>query len=216
MKEWTYESWMEPILDDYCGSNMKKLRKICKVFIDKMSIPEMNWDELYSDAQNVLMESLMTYDSSKNCSFNTFLVRNISNSMKEWVRDSMRAKRCNVATDKGKIILDENEDPILIQNVSIDYRFDDGMNVSEKIGDGFDLENSVILGLGFWSEPDWEIYLSMLSDTQKKIVYLISEDKKKDEIMGILHLSSEDFNKNMNIIRAYENTKVLYNRNRRM
>ena len=216
MKEWTYESWMEPILDDYCGSNMKKLRKICKTFIDKMSIPEMNWDELYSDAQNVLMESLMTYDSSKDCSFNTFLVRNISNSIKEWVRNSMRAKRCNVVTDKGKIVLDENEDPILIQNVSLDYRFDDGLDVSEKIGNDFDLENTVILGLGFWSEPDWKKYLSMLSDTQKKIIYLISDDKNKDEIMNLLHLSSEDFSKNMNIIRAYENTKVLYNRNRRM
>lgn len=208
MKEWVFESWMSPIVEDYCGDNMKKLRTICKNFIVKMNIPEMNWDELYSDAQKVLMESLMTYDKSRACSFHTFLVRNIENSLKEWVRDSLRAKRRNVLTDKGKIVLDETNSPIPIQNVSLDYKFDDGLDVSEKIGDNFDLEETVMIGLGFWSDPIWTSYLSTLSDLQKKIVVMISEDKKKNEIMFSLNLNDKEFEENMNSIRSYENTKV--------
>lgn len=113
------------ILEDYIGNDMKKIRKICKKIISKTSIPDAYLEEYYDKAVDVLMESMNTYDEARNCKFSTYFYGNLVRRTGTWLRDRMRFKRCNLETDsKGKIKRDENENPIIIPDMSIYMQVD--------------------------------------------------------------------------------------------
>ena len=58
------------LINDYCDNNMSKLKKIsCDAFF-RYGIPQYEHDELYDDAMDVLMESVITFDLSKGANFN--------------------------------------------------------------------------------------------------------------------------------------------------
>ena len=42
-------------IEYYAGNNMKYLKKLCNPIIAKKNLPEMFHDDLYSDAQKVLL-----------------------------------------------------------------------------------------------------------------------------------------------------------------
>lgn len=70
------------LFDKYCGNNMKEIRKICYPLIQKSNIPMSEHDDIYSDAQKVVMESVKSYDKNKKCSFNTYFIGNMKRSLK--------------------------------------------------------------------------------------------------------------------------------------
>lgn len=88
-------------INEYCDNNMSKLKKISYNAFFRYGIPEHEHDELYDDAMNVLMESVVTFDSSQGANFNTYLTNNIKKSVIDWYRDNyQRGKRRNLLTDK--------------------------------------------------------------------------------------------------------------------
>lgn len=93
-------------INEYCDNNMSKLKKISYNAFFRYGIPEHEHDELYDDAMNVLMESVVTFDSSQGANFNTYLTNNIKKSVIDWYRDNyQRGKRRNLLTDKnGRIV----------------------------------------------------------------------------------------------------------------
>ena len=88
------------ILEDYIGNDMKKIRKICKKIISKTNVPDGYLEEYYDKAVDVLMESMNTYDESRNCKFSTYFYGNLVRRTGTWIRDRMRFKRCNLETDR--------------------------------------------------------------------------------------------------------------------
>ena len=98
-------------INEYCVNDMSKLKKISYNAFFRYGIPAHEHDELYDDAMNVLMESVINFDSSQGASFKTYLINNIKKSVIDWYRDNyQRCKRKNLLTDKnGKIVkVDKN------------------------------------------------------------------------------------------------------------
>ena len=131
------------IINEYCENDMKKLKQICYAVWGKKGLPTCYNDDLYDDAMNVLSESVITFNPDGKASFKTYLTNNIRMSYGQWYRDNfLRAKRNNLELDeKGNIKKDENENPIIIHNISFDAPADDGIDIKEKVSSDFNIEN---------------------------------------------------------------------------
>ena len=71
-------------INEYCVNDMSKLKKISYNAFFRYGIPAHEHDELYDDAMNVLMESVINFDSSQGASFKTYLISNIKKSVIDW------------------------------------------------------------------------------------------------------------------------------------
>ena len=133
------------IINEYCENDMKKLKQICYTVWGKKGLPTCYNDDLYDDAMNVLSESVMTFNQNGKASFKTYLTNNIRMSYGQWYRDNfLRAKRNNLELDeKGNIKKDENENPIIIPNISFDAPAEDGIDLCEKISSDFNIDDEL-------------------------------------------------------------------------
>ena len=188
------------VVNEYCENNMKKLKNVCYMVWGNKGLPYMYYDDLYDDAMNVLLESIISFKSDKDTKFNTYLLGNIKRSYNDWFRDNnLRAKRSNLELDEnGKIKKDENGNPIIIRNISIDTPTEDGVDLREKLSSDFKVENGIkdfsyISLEDILEECSREMgeYLNIiLSKLQRKILELIINDFSKEKIMEILNIDS--------------------------
>lgn len=200
------------ILEDYIGNDMKKIRKICKKIISKTNVPDGYLEEYYDKAVDVLMESMNTYDESRNCKFSTYFYGNLVRRTGTWIRDRMRFKRCNLETDsKGKIKRDEYGNPIVIPDMSINMQIDldEDYTLGNSIASDFNLEGEIINRLHPTTDKI-EMYKSNLSYKQQKAVDLICDGYTQDEIIEELNITEREYKDNiLGTMRLYENVKVL-------
>jgi RNA polymerase sigma factor (sigma-70 family) len=193
------------IINFYCADEMYKLKKICNPLLSINKVKRMNYDDLYSDALKVLIESVKDYDGER-AKFETYLTGNIRRSFYDWMRDSLRWKRCNLQTDeKGHKKFGKNGLPIPIYNLSFDYPTDDGEYLKDIVPDTKNyLEDEIELS------PKVKQYLHSLSNDQLEVTYLIMEGQSQENIKEILNLTQSEFNNCMNGIKAYENISILF------
>ena len=190
-------------INEYCDNNMSKLKKISYNAFFRYGIPEHEHDELYDDAMNVLMESVVTFDSSQGANFNTYLTNNIKKSVIDWYRDNyQRGKRRNLLTDKngrivkvdkdGNITSDQKGKPLIIPNSSFDAPDDDDNSLADKLASDFNVEHE--------SEFDFEIeqkvedFLDTLPKVQKNILLLLRQHESKEYIKQQLSISDREYN----------------------
>ena len=172
----------EDLIRQYCDNKMKQLRKICDPIIRLMNVPLSEYDDLYSDAMKVVLESVENFNQERNCSFNTFLVGNIKRSF----QDKHRWKRCNLETDeRGNLKRNEQGQTISIPNVSLDVKTEDGIDLAEKIACVENNTDEEELS------PQMEEYLNGLSKVQRKILIHLADGYKKEEIIAMLNI--DDF-----------------------
>ena len=197
------------IINEYCENDMKKLKQICYTVWGKKGLPTCYNDDLYDDAMNVLSESVMTFNQNGKASFKTYLTNNIRMSYGQWYRDNfLRAKRNNLELDeKGNIRKDENENPIIIQNISFDAPVDDGIDLREKIASSSNIEYDLEIKDGF-SENTIE-YLSALSPIQKEIANLIMIGYEFSDIKEKLQLSDKQFDSHLKHMRSDKYSSIL-------
>lgn len=196
------------IVNDYMKNDMKKLKGLCYIIWGNKGIPNVEHDELYDDAMKVLLESVILYDGERS-KFNTYLNGNLRRSYKDWIRDSHRAKRCNLLLDsKGKIVKDESGKPIVIQNISFDTPTEDDLDLSEKISSDFCIESES--RLDFKSDERVDLFLNSLSNIQRKIIELkmINHEISVDEIKQRLNISNREYNNAMKSIKMNENLSL--------
>lgn len=193
------------IINFYCSDEMFRLKKICNPLLSINKVKRMNYDDLYSDALKVLIESVKDYDGER-AKFETYLTGNIKRSFYDWMRDSLRWKRCNLQTDeKGHKKFGKNGLPIPIYNLSFDYPTDDGEYLKDIVPDTKNyLEDEIELS------PKVKQYLHSLSNDQLEVTYLIMEGQSQENIKEILNLTQSEFNNRMNGIKAYENISILF------
>lgn len=213
------------ILMEYCEEDGgRKLDKICKRLIYKKDVPLYLEDDLYSLAQWTFLESLETYDGTRDSKFSTYLINSIWKAFYDWTRDGMRGKRCNLKTDsKGRILRDEHEHPIIIQNISLDAKIEDDVEWSEKIASDFNVEDEVAKEMYLSSDDEeWhdevKEYLNCLSPLQRKIIYMLSHGYVQRDICKELHITDNHYNNSLKRIMADERIKplkVLVERERR-
>lgn len=199
------------VINDYHSNEMRKLKKICKPIIYGKNVPGMHHDDLYVVASNTLLESLESYDNSKGVSFETYLKGNIKRAFYDWTRDSWRGKRCNVERDeKGRIKKDENENPIIITDVSLDSPTDEGIDLAEKIDSGFRIENELSKEVGFLFDEKIEKYIKELPVKVQKVALLICQAYEKSDIMRILNIEEKQYLDAIKTMRLSEYTSILF------
>ena len=196
-------------INEYCENDMKKLKQICCTVWGKKGLPTCYHDDLYDDAMNVLSESVITFNPNGKASFKTYLTNNIRMSYGQWYRDNfLRAKRNNLELDeKGNIKKDENENPIIIPNISFDAPVDDGIDLCEKVASDFDIDDE--LDIEEYCCDNTLTYLNSLSPTQKRIANLIMLGYKAPEIKLKLKLTDKQFDNHMKHMRSFELASIL-------
>ena len=207
---------IEAICNYFCGNEMRELKKICDPIILRKGVPRMEWDDLYSDAMKVLLESAKTYDDkNKNgCSFKTYLTHNIENSYWEWTRDRRRGKRCNLLRDKnGRIVRDEEGNPTILADISIEALKEEGIEVSDLAVFGDGIENPLSETMEILFDGRVVKFMESLSDTQRKILLMKMDEVPVNAIKRTLCITDSEYIDAMKAIK--ENRLIcLFNKNR--
>lgn len=191
------------LINFYCANEMHELKKICNPLFRKNKVKYMNYDDLYSDALKVLIESVKDYDGQK-AKFETYLAGNIKRSLFDYMRDSLRWKRCNLQTDKnGNKELDENGLPIPIYNLSFDCPNEEGNSLKDIIPD----KNSFEYEPEF--SPEMKKYLSRLSKIQRMIITYLGEGYFPEEIQKMLDITNNTYKDNLKAIMDEKNLKII-------
>lgn len=197
-------------INEYCDNNMSKLKKISYNAFFRYGIPEHEHDELYDDAMNVLMESVVTFDSSQGANFNTYLTNNIKKSVIDWYRDNyQRGKRRNLLTDKngrivkvdkdGNVTEDDKGKPVIISDTSFDAPTEENNDLIEKVASDFNIEDSSEFDFG--SDEKVEEFLESLPKIQKNILLLRMENIPLDDIKQKLNISDREYSNTMKSIK---------------
>lgn len=206
------EEWKNQIANEYCGNNMRKLRKICDKILKARNIPKEHWESFYDRAVDIFLESINSYDDSKECKFNTYFYGNLRRRTGTWFRDNFRFKRCNLERDFiGNIIKDEKGNPTIIPNVSIHMKVDpeEDCILEEIISSNYNLEREIMNKL-YPTTDRVELYKSKLSYSQQLVVDLMCAGYTESEILLELHISKEEYkDKILDTMKLYENVKVL-------
>ena len=194
------------IVTYYCKDDMKQLKKICDPLIANKNVAQMEYDDLYSNALNVLIESVKDYNGNKS-KFFTYLIGNIKRSFYDWTRDRLKWKRCNLETDEnGKVKKDGSGLPIPIKNIPLDAPNDDGVDWSEKIESDFNIENES--DLDFETDDRVEEFLNTLSKIQEKILRLKMANYTAEDIQQKLNISNGEYIKAINSIKMNKNLSM--------
>lgn len=198
------------LVEKYHSNDMYELKKICNPLIHRKGVPDMYRDDLYAVASDTLLESLESYDDSKECTFKTFLTGNINRAFYDWTRDNRRGKRCNVERDSnGRIRRDEKGNPIIISDISLDAPTDEGLDIVERIDSGFQIEDALPEEIGFSFGENVDKYLKTLSDRQRQIANLIMQGYPSVEIKEKLKLTEKQYIDALKDMKAFEKSRIL-------
>ena len=198
---------MMKIINSYMENDMKKLKKIChRVWYGKFDMSD--YDELYDVAVDCLIETLITYNDEK-ARLETFLVGNIMRKTSTWMRDNKyRLKRQNLLRDEnGKLILDDEGNPQIIMNVSLDINTDEVKSIKENLPSRENVEREIFTEEEYTDKV--ELYLQQLPRKQERVARLLSQQYTKDEIVEILHITVNEYNDCLAGLRSYKNVAIL-------
>lgn len=206
-------------INEYCNNNMSKLKKISNNAFYRYEISPHEYEDLYDDAMNVLMESVITFDPSQGAKFNTYLTNNIKKSTIDWYRDNyQRITRKNLMTDKkGKIIKFDKDGnvskdgkgiPRIIGDISFDAPTEDDIDLKEKIASDFDIESESSFFDTEDDDKNVSKFLKELSNKQRKILLLKMENVTTEEILEKLHISGREYYSEMEAIKTNPNLSL--------
>ena len=196
-------------INEYLENNMKKLKQVCCFVWGKNNIEQSYHDDLYDDAMEVLVESVIRFNPDGDAKFNTYLTNNIRKSYMDWYRDNfLRAKRSNLELDEnGRIKRDEKGNPIIIHNISFDAPADDGIDQHDKIASDFDIDDE--LEIKESCSENAITYLNALSPIQKDIANLIMIGYEFSDIKEKLQLSDKQFDGQLKYMRSDKYSSIL-------
>lgn len=188
-------SVMQPHMDAYYADNAKKLRRIVDKILSKFGgLAGKDKDDFYSLANEVFTDVLRRYDCMQ--SFDGFLYSCLSNKimteMTRRNREKRKADRMSVSLDA---IYGDDEESSLLDIIPSDFStFDEAvkMQESEQYQDKI------------------QMYISRLSNRQVNILNLLIDGFKPVEIQKVLEISSSEYSDDMQIMRCYENLKILF------
>ena len=204
-------------INEYCVNDMSKLKKISYNAFFRYGIPAHEHDELYDDAMNVLMESVINFDSSQGASFKTYLINNIKKSVIDWYRDNyQRCKRKNLLTDKnGKIVKvdkngnvtdDDKGKPVIIPDTSFDAPTEEDNDLVEKIASDFNVEDKS--EFDFSADEKVDNFIDSLPKIQKNILLMRMENIPADNIKQKLNISDREYSSAMKSIKINKGLSV--------
>lgn len=183
------------ILDTYYSDNAKKLHRVVDKILSKFGgLTHKDTDDFYSLANEVFTDAIKRYDGEQ--SFDGFLYSCLSNKIMSEItrrnREKRKADRMSISVNATN---DKGEDYSLLDCIPSD--FDTFEEASKRQENG-----------QYCSKV--QQYISRLSNQQVNILNLLIDGYKPFEIRRILELSKKEYADNMQIMRSYENVKVLF------
>ncbi len=185
----------QPDINAYYANNAKKLRKVVDKILSKFGgISNKDVDDFYSLANEVFADVLERYDNVQ--SFDGFLYSCLSNKiMSEITRRNREKRKADRMSTSLDAINGDNEECCLLDFIPSDF-------------DTFD-ETVKMQGSGQYQDKV-QMYISKLSNRQVNILNLLVDDYKPNEIRQILEISPKEYADDMQIMRSYENVKILF------
>ena len=186
------------VLQPYCENDMRLLKRISKSIFLRFneSLTEADYDDFYSIANMTLWQACQTYDSNMGISFEIFLRTCLKKKFATEIRDRHREKRViNQFTSSLDATNDNEEECSLLDFISSDF------DTFEEVLERQDKEQ--------YTDKAQE-YISKLSNQQVNILNLLMDGYKPIEIREILGISTKEYTDNLQIMRAYENVKILF------
>ncbi len=183
------------ILDSYYSNNAGKLHRVVDRILSKFGgLSGKDMDDFYSLANEVFADALKRYDYEQ--SFDGFLYSCLSNKIMSEItrrnREKRKADRMSTSLDATR---DNEEDCSLIDIIPSD----------------FDTFEEVVKGQESGQYEDKvQMYISKLSNQQVNILNFLMDGYKPNEIRQILEMSPKEYTDNMQIMRSYENVKILF------
>ena len=183
------------ILNAYYADNATKLHRVVDRILFKFGgLSYKDTDDFYSLANEVFADVMKRYDYEQ--SFDGFLYSCLSNKIMSEITKRNREKR---KADRLSISLnatnDNGEEYSLLDSIASDF---DTFEEASKRQENGQYCNKV------------QQYISKLSNRQINILNLLIDGYKPNEIRQILKMSSKEYTDSMQIMRSYENVKVLF------
>lgn len=186
------------VLQPYCSNDMRLLKRISKSIFLRFneSLTEADYDDFYSIANMTLWQACQTYNSNMGISFDVFLRTCLKKKFATEIRDRHRGKRIGNQFTISLDASNENEDEC---------------SLLEYIPSDFDTFEEVLKrqSVGQFTEKV-QTYISKLSNQQVNMLNLLVDGYKPSEIREILQISEREYSENLQIMKAYENAKILF------
>ncbi|MDE6364302.1 MAG: hypothetical protein K2L86_08585 [Lachnospiraceae bacterium] len=183
------------ILDDYYADNARKLHRVVDRILSKFGgLTYKDTDDFYSLANEVFADVIKRYDCEQ--SFDGFLYSCLSYKIMSEItkrnREKRKADRLSISLEATN---DKGKDYSLLDCIPSDF---DTFEEASKRQENGHYCNKV------------QQYISKLSNQQVNILNLLIDGYKPFEIRRILEMSPKEYENNMQIMRCYENVRVLF------
>lgn len=186
------------VLEPYCENEMRLLKKISKSIFLRFNEPltKADYDDFFSIANMTLWQAYNSYDPDMGIDFDVFLRVCLKKKFSTEIRNRHRTKRI---VNQMSISLDstneKGEECSLLDFIPSDFdTFEEVMKEQENQP----YQNNV------------QQYLSRLSIQQVNILNLLIDGYKPNKIRQILELSSSEYADNIQIMKSYENIRILF------
>ncbi len=186
------------VLQPYCDNDMRLLKKISRSIFMRFNEPlaKSDHDDFFSIANMTLWQAYNAYDPDTGISFDGFLRSCLQKKFKTELTHRHRQKRVlNQLAVSLDMVGDGEDECSLLEFVPSDFdTFEEVVkrNESQAVSDKV------------------QSYISRLSDRQVNILNLLIDGYRANEIQEILMISAREYAENMQIIRSYENVKILF------
>lgn len=185
------------VLEPYCENEMKRLKGISKSIFMRFNEPltKADYDDFFSLANMTLWQAYNSYDPGMGIDFDVFLRVCLKKKFSTEIRNRHRAKRIinrfSVSLDTAN---ENNEECNLLELIPSDFdTFEEVMKIQ---GDK-------------QYQGKAERYISRLSNQQVNILNLLMDGYKPGEIQRALGISSKEYADDIQIMRSYENARIL-------
>lgn len=183
----------QQILETYCSNNMQKLKQLCYPQLNRIGgISDMDYDDFYSIALDVLWDSTERYDETNHCKFTTFLYSNIQKKFNTEIRNRNRKKK--IPRDKIEYL---------------DADTDSGINLHETATSSLDIELQLEEECSCDSQCRVQEYLNCLSGRQKEIAELLKDGYAPGEIRSKLNITEKQYVGYLKDMRTFEKARIL-------
>ena len=185
-------------LQPYCENDMQLLKKISRSIFSRFNEPltKADHDDFYSIANITLWQAYNSYDPDMGISFDGFLRSCLQKKFKSELTHRHRQKRIlNQFAVSLDATSDSEEECSLLDFIPSDF---DTFEEVTKRHENQQYQDKV------------QLYISRLSNCQVNILNLLIDGYRTNEIREILHLSSKELTENLQIMRSYENVKILF------
>lgn len=186
------------VLQPYCENDMQLLKKISRSIFMRFNEPlaGADYDDFYSISLMTLWQAYNAYDPDTGISFDGFLRSCLQKKFKSELTHRHRQKRVlNQLAVSLDAASDGEEECSLLEFIPSDF---DTFEEVTKRNDDQKYQDKV------------QQYISRLSDRQVNILNLLVDGYKPTEILLELQISAREYADNMQIMRSYENVKILF------